>query len=158
PVKVGPTGRYLVDQRGVPFMILGDSPQTMIANVSESDAEDFLADRASRGFNALWINLICRASDRCNADATTFDGIPPFTTADDLATPNEVYFERADRIIRRAANHGLLVLLDPIETSGWLGVMRSNGVEKCREYGRFIGARYKDQPNIVWMSGNDFQT
>ena len=158
PVKVGPTGRYLVDQNGVPFMLLGDSPQAMIANLSESDADQFMADRASRGFNAVWVNLICRANLHCNADATTFDGIPPFTTPDDLSTPNEAYFERADRIIKRAADRGLLVILDPIETSGWLGVMHDNGLSKCRDYGRFLGSRYKDQPNILWMSGNDFQT
>ena len=27
PVKVGPTGRYLVDQNGVPFLIAGESPR-----------------------------------------------------------------------------------------------------------------------------------
>src|SRR5206468_2722112 len=30
PVRVGPTGRYLVDQNGVPFLITGESPQAMI--------------------------------------------------------------------------------------------------------------------------------
>ena len=33
PVKVGPTGRYLVDQNGSPFLIVGDSPQAMIGRV-----------------------------------------------------------------------------------------------------------------------------
>src|SRR5206468_2509850 len=29
PLKPGPTGRYLVDQNNVPFMIVGDSPQSL---------------------------------------------------------------------------------------------------------------------------------
>jgi hypothetical protein len=35
--------------------------------------------------------------------------------------------------------------------------MVTNGVDKLREYGRYLGARYKTFPNIVWMHGNDFQ-
>jgi hypothetical protein len=36
--------------------------------------------------------------------------------------------------------------------------MLANGTNNCREYGRFLGARYQNAPNIIWMSGNDFQT
>jgi hypothetical protein len=31
-------------------------------------------------------------------------------------------------------------------------------VVRARTYGRYLGNRYKDFPNIVWMSGNDFQS
>jgi len=36
--------------------------------------------------------------------------------------------------------------------------MLANGVTKCRNYGRYLGNRYKSFDNIVWLSGNDFQT
>jgi hypothetical protein len=36
--------------------------------------------------------------------------------------------------------------------------MLDNGTNKCRAYGRFLGARYQSFPNIIWMSGNDFQS
>jgi len=49
------------------------------------------------------------------------------------------------------------VILDPIETGGWLDVMQSNGVDKCRAYGQFLGRRYVDFDNILWMHGNDYQ-
>jgi hypothetical protein len=29
-------------------------------------------------------------------------------------------------------------------------------VDLCREYGRFLGNRYKNFDNIIWMSGNDY--
>jgi hypothetical protein len=57
-----------------------------------------------------------------------------------------------------AAQNGLQVLLDPCETGSFLSVMRDNGTNKCRAYGQFLGQRYKNVPNIIWMSGNDFQT
>jgi hypothetical protein len=31
-------------------------------------------------------------------------------------------------------------------------------VQKSREYGRYLGERYRSFDNIVWMSGNDFQS
>jgi hypothetical protein len=59
PIKVGPTGRYLVDQNGVPFLMAGESPQGMIGDLSEVEAELFFVNRRSHGFNTVWINLLC---------------------------------------------------------------------------------------------------
>ncbi len=61
-------------------------------------------------------------------------------------------------MIRLAAKHQLAVFLDPIETGGWLNVLRSNGRAKAYDYGRYLGRRYRRYPNIVWLNGNDFQT
>jgi Protein of unknown function (DUF4038)/Calx-beta domain/Putative collagen-binding domain of a collagenase/IPT/TIG domain len=156
PLKVGPTGRYLVDQNGVPFLIAGESPQGMIGDLTDADATLFFANRQAHGFNTVWINLLCASYTGCNADGTTFDGIAPFTVERDLSTPNAAYFARADRILRLAAQYGFLVILDPAETGSWLGVLESNGVDKAREYGRFLGSRYASFDNILWMHGNDF--
>ena len=149
--------RYLVDATGNPFLMLGESPQAMIGNLTEAEAELFLVNRKSHGFNTVWINLLCASYTGCKADGTTYDSIAPFTNGFDLTTPNEAYFARADRMLQLAAKHGFLVILDPIETGGWLNILLSNGPDRAFTYGRYLGARYKDFPNIVWMSGNDFQ-
>jgi hypothetical protein len=159
PLKASANGRYLVDQNNIPFLIVGDSPQTLIGNLSVADATMFLTDRKNRGFNTVWINLICRtATYGCSASGSTFDGIAPFTTANDLSTPNETYFARADAILNVAASLNLLVILDPIETGGWLDVVELNDLATLRAYGQFLGNRYKNLDNIIWMSGNDFQS
>src|SRR5262249_59565398 len=36
PLKVGPTGRYLVDPQGAPFLITGHSPQALMLNMSDA--------------------------------------------------------------------------------------------------------------------------
>src|SRR5262249_9203943 len=54
PLKVGPNGRYLVDQSGAPFLIAGDAPQSLIVNLSPADADSYFADRAAHGFNTVW--------------------------------------------------------------------------------------------------------
>ena len=158
PLKLSSSRRYVVDQRNVPFMIVGDSPQALIGNLSVKDAAYYIANRKAAGFNTIWVNLLCAKYTGCRDDGTTLDGIKPFRTPGDLSTPNPAYFARADAIIRLAAKAGIVVLLDPIETGGWLNVLRKNGLAKDRAYGRFLGRRYKSFGNIVWMSGNDFQT
>jgi hypothetical protein len=164
PLKVSVNGRYLVDQHNVPYLMAGDSPQSLVANLSEADAGIYIADRAARGFNSLWIDVLCNPYVGARPDGRALDGTLPFTnmipgTASyDLTTPNEAYFAHVDRVINLAAQHGLQVLLGPIETGGWLQTMRDNGTDKCRAYGQYLGNRYKNFPNILWISGNDFQT
>ena len=158
PLKASANNRYLVDQNDVPFLIVGDSPQALIGNLSPMEAAFFIENRRRYGINALWINLLCNDGTACSADGTTFDGIAPFTTANDLSTPNPAYFERADSIINLAAANGMVVILDPIETNGWLRTLRANGIDKAFVFGQYLGNRYKSFPNIIWMHGNDFQT
>src|SRR5262245_37322646 len=157
PLKVSESGRYLVDQRNVPFLMVGDSPQALIGNISVSDAEKFIASRKAAGINTLWINLLCVEYTACRADGTTFDGIAPFTTPKDLSTPNEAYFARADAMISLAEKYGMLVFLDPIETGGWLQVIHDNGVAKDYAFGRYLGERYRKFENVIWFNGNDYQ-
>ena len=163
PLKASPNGRYLLDQNDVPYLMIGDSPQALIANLTETEAELFFADRAAYGFNTIWINLLCATYTGGRADGSTIDGTLPFTDrlvaggSYDLSKTNEAYFAHVDRIINLAAAHGLLVLLDPIETGSWIRPMLDNGTNKCRAFGQFLGRRYKDFDNILWMSGNDFQ-
>jgi hypothetical protein len=64
-------GRYLVDQNGTPFLIAGESPQALMVNLSEEDAELFFANRRSHGFNTVWINLLCRPGTGGRADGST---------------------------------------------------------------------------------------
>lgn len=158
PLAVGPGGRYLADQNGDPFLMIGDAPQSIIVNASLIEAESLLAHRASQGFNTVWIMLLANEYCGGRADAGTKDGLKPFSSPGDLSTPNAAYFSRADAVVRAAAEQGLTVILNPIETGGFLAMMRANGAAKCEEYGRYVGSRYGDFDNIVWMFGSDFQT
>ena len=84
PLKVSRNRRYLVDQRGKPFLIVGDSPQALIGDLSLKDTETYLADREKAGFNAIWVNLLCVTYTGCRRDGATYDGIKPFLSAGDL--------------------------------------------------------------------------
>src|SRR5262249_33137867 len=135
PLKVSVDQRHLVDKNNVPFMMVGDAPQALVGNLSPADADFFMANRETYGVNTLWVNLLSDSYTACNANGTTFDGIAPFTKPGDLATPNPKYFNRVEAMITLAQQHGMVLLLDPIETGGWLSVLRANGVAKARAYG-----------------------
>ena len=167
PLKLSENHRYLVDQNGTPFLMVGDTPQGLMGRLTEQDAEYYFADREAHGFNTLgWIDVVCAGNDYpTNKDAATPDGIKPFTgyvaggtdfTHYDLSKPNEAYFVRLDHILQLAANHHLLVFLDPIETIGWLPALRNNGMKAAYAYGQFLGTRYKHFSNLAWLNGNDF--
>jgi uncharacterized protein DUF4038/IPT/TIG domain-containing protein/collagenase-like protein with putative collagen-binding domain len=166
PLKVSANKRYLVDQKNVPFLILGDSPQSLLVNLSTADRATYMADRQARGFNSILVMALCDTYTGGNSSGTTYDNIAPFTTGSfpstyDLSTPNAAYFARLDALISTAASYGLVVFLDPIETGGWLTTLRNNDTTdttKAYNYGAFLGNRYKNSPNIVWDNGNDFQT
>ena len=163
PLKAGSNNRYLVDQNGKPFLIMGDSPQALVGNLGPTDMASYMADRQRLGFNTLWVNLLCDSYTACNADGTTFDGVTPFTSGSspstyDLSTPNSVYFSRVDSMVTLASTNNLVVFLDPIETGGWLVTLENNGTTKAFNYGVYVGTRYKNFPNIVWFHGNDFQS
>lgn len=158
PLRASKDRRYLVDQNGAPFLVVGDSPQAMIVNLSAQQAGQFIADRRAGGFNSLWINLLCTTYTGGRPNGATYDGIRPFSKPGDLSLPNPAYFTRAAAIIGLAAKNNMAVFLDPIETGGWLKTLQANGVAKDYAYGRYLGRRFRSFPNIVWLNGNDFQT
>jgi hypothetical protein len=164
PTRAGPDHHHLVDQYGRPYLIIGDSPQDLAVALSEQQADAYFADRQAHGFDALWVNLIANGAGGGRPDGATFDGILPFSTPADLSTPNEPYFQRIDDLLSAAQRHGLTIFLDPVETAGHLVApglipnLLDNGPTADFEYGAYLGRRYRDHPNLVWLHGNDFQT
>jgi hypothetical protein len=169
PLKQSANRRYLIDQNNVPVLMLGDAPQSLFANLTTNETAQYLADRSAFGFNTLWVNLLCATYTAGAPNAANTEGVVPFTAAFaptpgadttnyDLTKPNEPYFARVDRILNLAGQQGIQILLDPCETGSFLTVMRANGTNRCRMYGQYLGNRYKSFTNIIWMSGNDFQT
>src|SRR4029453_13965483 len=59
PLRPSANGRYMVDSNNVPFLIIGDAPHSILAKLKKADATKYLTDRGNRGFNALWIELLC---------------------------------------------------------------------------------------------------
>jgi hypothetical protein len=158
PLKASANKRYLVDQKGTPVLLVGDSPHTLFTNVSESDAVRYFADRASHGVNALWAEILVNSALAGRSNGSTVDGIAPFTTVNDFSTPNPAYFQRVDDMVHLAGQYGITIFMDALENDGWMNIVEQNGAAKDFNFGAYLGNRYKDFPNIIWIVGNDFQT
>jgi len=135
PLAVSSNGRYLVDQKGAPFFIVGDSDWTLVNDLPEASRESFFSTRQSQGFNTVLFELMSHsfytaagtsgpATPNVPADPTGqlpflmgTDG-QPYTKAGaragqhaDFSTPNDTFFARAAGIVDQAASHGLTVNL-----------------------------------------------
>jgi hypothetical protein len=143
----------------MPVLLQGDAGWSVIANATKEDAERYLRDRRAKGFNAVLVNLLEHKFAK-NAPRNIY-GEPPFLDMADWSLPNEKYFEHADWVIRKAAENGLIVLLAPAylgyegKDEGFIDEVMATGPEKLLRYGQFLGQRYKDYDNIVWVMGGD---
>ncbi|WP_207482602.1 apiosidase-like domain-containing protein [Arenibaculum pallidiluteum] len=159
PVAPIPGRHHLADARGEPFLIHGDTAWSLIAQLTREEVDRYLADRRRRGFNTLLVSLIERRFAR-NAPANAY-GEQPFLTPGDFGTPNERYFVHADWVLRRAREEGFLVLLAPAYVGagggdqGWYREMVASGPDTLQRYGTFLGRRYRDYGNILWVHGGD---
>jgi hypothetical protein len=166
PLKIGPTQRSLACQGNEPFLVHADAPWSLIVGLTKEEAEVYLEDRRAKGFNVLIVELIEHkygGVDNTYGAPTNRYGNAPFLTSDDLSTPNEAYFLHADWVIDRAGAKGIVLFLTPAylgynrnqNDDGWYDVLRANGDAKCRGYGNWLGERYRNKPNLVWMMGGD---
>ena len=157
PLHVSPDHRHLVDQSGAPFLVQGDAAWSLISGLTREEAEVYLEGRRRQGFNSIIVNLI---EHKFRGPVNRY-GEGPFTTPGDFSTPNEKYFQHADWVIRKAGEKGIQVFLAPIylgyigTEEGWVDEVLANGPEKSRNWGRYVGKRYRGFDNILWIIGGD---
>ena len=158
-LRVSSNQRYLVDQNNNPFLMQGDAAWSLIVGLNQTEVEEYLKNRRDKGFNTVMVELI--EHKFCKKPPLNVAGDAPFKTPGDFSTPNEKYFALADWVIKRAGDYGIQVLLAPIylgykgTDEGWIEEILKLDPEKCLEYGRYLGRRYKDFDNIIWLMGGD---
>jgi hypothetical protein len=154
--SVSPDGRYFLDQHGDPFLVRGDSPWSLMTDLLPAQAELYFADREENGFNASIVSLLGAVENGAPSDdGATVDGVLPFRDGD-ITAWNEQYWERVERIVQAAADHGNTLLLYP--TDGWVmsTIFAETSLDDCFAYGAMVAERFADHPNIVWMAGGDY--
>jgi hypothetical protein len=159
PLHVEAGKRYLVDANGSPFLIHGDTPWSLIVQLSRADVDLYLENRRQKGFNAILVNLIEHYF--ATNPPKNYYGDAPFLAPGDFSTPNPAYFAHAEYVISKAAEKGILVMLTPSYmgsgggNQGWYQEMRANGTTKLRAYGQYLANRFLSHDNILWVHGGD---
>jgi hypothetical protein len=168
PLSIAPNKEYLLDVHGNPWFMQGDTAWSLEVQPSQADMLAYLNDRQSRGFNAVVMEAIehkftTHSPPWLNAKGDApFTATIPGTTSLDFTTPNPAYWAYIDTILQEANARGILILFFPdylgynCQDEGWCSVMNDNGASRLTTYGQFLGNRYKNQPNILWVNGGDF--
>ena len=163
PLKLSSNSRYLTDIHNKPFLIKEISAWGLIQALPEAEESAYLDSIKTKGFNTVMVSIISYDT-RFAGDPPNWQGISPFNAKWDFSTYNIAYFEHADRFLRMAGEKGILVLLVPCylgykgdPNQGWWPKLLSptNTVDKSYRYGKFLGERYKDFNNIIWIAGGD---
>ena len=163
PLKISANGRYFLDQNNAPTIMIGDAEFSAVSQLTTGQLTTLFSDRQSKGFNSVLVALLCTSYTGCASSGQTAGGISPFTSGSspsnyDLSTPNSTYFALYTAAVSLAASYGLEVIIDPIETGGWLTTLQNNGDTKAYNYGVYIGNLFKGYTNVPISTGNDFGT
>ena len=179
PVQYSANKRYLVDQTGAPFPIMGRA-SWFVLSLTVADYRTFINDTAARDYTAMELLAISH-DPRGNRPPFNGNGDRPFLNrldgnawngslagygnvkvdAPDFTTPNEAYWRFVDGFLAYAESKGILVFMFPAyvgaraSEDGWMQEMVANGPARMQSYGAWIATRYKTQNNLVWMMGGD---
>jgi hypothetical protein len=143
----------------VPFLIHGDTPWSLTHNLTFEEAVRYLTTRQAQGFNTLMVS-VPDAYDQDGGKTNSPDryGQQPFV-GNDITQPTEPYWAHVDRVFREAEKRGFLLLVTPAylgaDKDGYVDLLKKAGPPRCREYGQWIGRRYRALTNIVWVHGGD---
>jgi hypothetical protein len=155
PLRAAPGTRHFEDAEGRPWFWLGDTAWPLFVQYGTDDAEKYLADRGGRGFSVIQGVLAW-------GGGTSYEARTPFANAagelpwidNDPARPNDAYFRHVDHLLDVAGAHGLVLAMLP--AWGYYVVdVPVLAPESARAYGEWLGRRYRDRPNVIWVNGGD---
>lgn len=165
-LRISENERFLVLEDGTPFFWLGDTAWELFHKLNREEAEHYLRNRAELGFNVIQAvalaefegittdNAYGRKPLKQNAEGR-YDPSLPDTDGEGH------YWSHVDYIVDRAAHYGLYMAFLPTWGDKF-NCSFGKGPEvfdkdNARTYGRWLGGRYADRSNIVWVMGGDRQ-
>jgi hypothetical protein len=159
PLQVSANRRFLEHRDGTPFLYLGDTAWELFHRLTREDAERYLELRRAQGFTVIQAVVLAEFDGLTGPNA--YGAVP--LKDNDPGQPNEAYFAHVDWIVKKAAEKGLFVGMlptwgDKVVLESWGKgpvVFPADKPDVARGYGRFLGERYRDQPNIIWILGGD---
>jgi len=140
-IRVGPNGRYFVDDEGKPFFWLGDTQWELFHALTLEEARTVLERRKQQGFSAIQVMVTGAGEGKLPSTA----GEAPWR-GDDPSSPNEAYFRNVDRVME-AAREAEMILVPGVYHQRQKALLTT---ANARQYARWVAQRYADVPNIIW--------
>ena len=131
---IGPNNRFLVKEDGRPFVWIGET-NWFFAQLPPETIDRILDTRSAQGFTIMFVS--CR-QNLYNGEG----GTGP------LDNPNEKWWSYLDEYIEKCKARNMYVGI----TLGWWGRAMNNSPEDLYEFGQWVGNRYREYNNIVWLT------
>ncbi len=162
-------GTYFTDQNGQPRLLVGEDIWDIIINAGEwnggnyqADIDAYTASRAAQGYTAAEVEMFSTNAPNSTYvfdDGRDNEGSWPFNgSTDPTTTPNATFWARRDYFLSSCAAQGITVVFSA--STAALGVtgcwIRSWTTTQWTAYGTFLAGRYKNTPNILWITGDDY--
>src|SRR5690606_4581762 len=140
-LQVSENGRYLMTRGGAPFFWLGDTAWRL-HRLPPGDLAYYLDTRKTQGYNVIQGPIL-------TLDSPDYRG----RRNDDPSRPNEEFFRHIDHIVDATNRRGMYSAL----VVTWGHHFRAFRDEAgARDYGRWLGARYRDRENVVWIVAGEY--
>ncbi|MCI0390604.1 MAG: glycoside hydrolase family 140 protein, partial [Acidobacteria bacterium] len=160
-LKVSDNKRFIVKADGSPFFYLGDTAWELFHRLNREEADRYLKNRADKGFTVIQAVALAEL-DGLNTPNPY--GHRPLvdndaTKPDVKEGANNDYWDHVDYIVKKAEAFGLFIGFLPTWGDKW---NRGRGAgpevfnrQNAEVYGEWLGRRYKDAANIIWILGGD---
>ncbi|WP_036930492.1 glycoside hydrolase family 140 protein [Prevotella sp. 10(H)] len=147
--------RFLMHEDGTPFFYLGDTAWELFHRLNKDEVELYLENRRAKGFTVIQAVILAELN---GLNTPNRNGDCPLI-ANDPTQPNKKYFEWVDEVVQMAESKGIYIGLlptwgDKVDKQWGTGPVIFNE-KNAAIYGEFLGKRYKNFPNIIWMNGGD---
>lgn len=163
-LRVGAGGRGLETEDGRPFFWLGDTAWELFHKLNREDAELYLRTRAEQSYNVVQAVLLAEFEGVTTVNAygrkpLKIDASGRIDPAAPDTEGDYSYWDHVDFILRTAGEQGIYVALLPTWGDKF-NRMWGKGPEiftpdNAYAYGHWLGMRYKETANIVWVLGGD---
>lgn len=155
-LKVSTNKRFLIYEDGKPFFYLGDTAWELFHRLTLQDAEIYMENRKQKGFTVLQAVVLAELD---GIDEPNALGHKPMQDHNPSKL-NEDYFKDVDAFVKLAASKNLYIGMlpmwgDKINKSSWGKGPEIFNVQNAKDYGKYLGTRYKNQKNIIWILGGD---
>jgi hypothetical protein len=152
---ISPNKRFLLKD-GKPFFWLGDTAWELFHRLDKEEAEFYLKKRAAQGYNV--VQAVALAEFDGLKEKNAYGEVPLIN--DDPTKPNEAYFQHVDYIIDKANEVGINIGFLPTWGDKLAKMHWGKGPEifnptNAKIYGKWLGDRYKNKKNIIWILGGD---
>lgn len=162
--KLKVTGRYLCWDSGEPFFYLGDTAWEIFHRLDREQVEQYFECRQKQGFTVAQGVALSEFEGVTTPNAYgrlplhMTDGLPDPTKPD--TDGDYSYWHHVDYVIEVAAKHDMTVALLPTWGDKYNLLEWGKGPiifnpENAYIYGKWIGQRYADKENIIWVLGGD---